>query len=141
MSRRRYRGQENLSDSQRLRLLLSGLQHGLIRHFRAGYGNIRPVCYTECMPAKGLVFAIMIGTLTDAGFAQPKIVEPPKSPDAGQTRQTSRQSSQLGSGVYYRNCDAARAAGAAPIRAGQPGYRPGLDRDGDGIACEPYRGR
>ena len=41
--------------------------------------------------------------------------------------------------VYYPNCDAARAAGAAPIRRGQPGYRPGLDRDNDGIACEPRR--
>lgn len=38
--------------------------------------------------------------------------------------------------AYYANCDAARAAGAAPLHAGQPGYRPGLDRDGDGIACE-----
>jgi endonuclease YncB( thermonuclease family) len=38
--------------------------------------------------------------------------------------------------VYYENCDAARAAGAAPIYAGEPGYREGLDRDGDGIACE-----
>lgn len=45
------------------------------------------------------------------------------------------------SSVYYRNCDAARAAGAAPIRAGQPGYREGMDGDGDGIACEPYYGR
>ncbi len=43
--------------------------------------------------------------------------------------------------VYYRNCDAARAAGAAPIRRGQPGYRPALDRDNDGWACEPYRGK
>jgi|GEM_PF-4099699 len=41
--------------------------------------------------------------------------------------------------VYYRNCDAARAAGAAPIRIGQPGYRPPLDRDGDGVACERWR--
>lgn len=41
-----------------------------------------------------------------------------------------------GSSVYYPNCKAARAAGAAPIYAGQPGYRPGLDRDGDGVACE-----
>nr|WP_231122157.1 DUF1524 domain-containing protein [Mycobacterium intracellulare] len=40
------------------------------------------------------------------------------------------------SSVYYPNCKAARAAGAAPIYAGQPGYRPGLDRDGDGVACE-----
>ncbi|HTQ16173.1 excalibur calcium-binding domain-containing protein, partial [Mycobacterium sp.] len=31
---------------------------------------------------------------------------------------------------------AACAAGAAPIRRGQPGYRPELDRDGDGIACQ-----
>jgi len=40
------------------------------------------------------------------------------------------------SGAYYANCAAARAAGAAPHRRGQPGYRPALDRDGDGIACE-----
>jgi hypothetical protein len=38
--------------------------------------------------------------------------------------------------VYYPNCTAARQAGAAPIYQGQPGYRPGLDRDGDGVACE-----
>lgn len=40
--------------------------------------------------------------------------------------------------VYYRNCNAARAAGAAPIYAGEPGYREGMDGDSDGIACEPY---
>lgn len=38
--------------------------------------------------------------------------------------------------VYYKNCDAARAAGAAPIYAGEPGYRSALDRDKDGVACE-----
>ncbi|GAC01635.1 hypothetical protein GONAM_30_00440 [Gordonia namibiensis NBRC 108229] len=38
--------------------------------------------------------------------------------------------------VYYKNCSAARAAGAAPLYAGQPGYRAKLDRDGDGVACE-----
>ncbi|WP_323054818.1 excalibur calcium-binding domain-containing protein [Arthrobacter sp. MI7-26] len=40
------------------------------------------------------------------------------------------------SSVYYANCTAARAAGAAPIYRGQPGYRPALDMDNDGIACE-----
>ncbi|MHC6219855.1 excalibur calcium-binding domain-containing protein [Arthrobacter sp. MMS24-S77] len=40
------------------------------------------------------------------------------------------------SSVYYANCTAARAAGAAPIYRGQPGYRPALDRDNDGIGCE-----
>ncbi|WP_349254794.1 excalibur calcium-binding domain-containing protein [Ferrovibrio sp.] len=38
--------------------------------------------------------------------------------------------------VYYRNCSEARAAGAAPLRRGDPGYAPHLDRDNDGIACE-----
>ncbi|PRZ40891.1 excalibur calcium-binding domain-containing protein [Antricoccus suffuscus] len=38
--------------------------------------------------------------------------------------------------VYYQNCAAAKAAGAAPIYAGQPGYRSALDRDKDGVACE-----
>ena len=38
--------------------------------------------------------------------------------------------------VYYANCDAVRAAGAAPIYRGQPGYSSKLDRDGDGVGCE-----
>ncbi|WP_280466835.1 GmrSD restriction endonuclease domain-containing protein [Nocardia cyriacigeorgica] len=40
------------------------------------------------------------------------------------------------SNVYYKNCSEARAAGAAPIYAGEPGYRAGLDRNSDGVACE-----
>lgn len=41
-----------------------------------------------------------------------------------------------GGSAYYPNCDAARAAGAAPLYAGEPGYSRKLDRDGDGVACE-----
>nr|WP_308205649.1 excalibur calcium-binding domain-containing protein [Frankia sp. AiPs1] len=41
-----------------------------------------------------------------------------------------------GQQVVYVNCAAARAAGAAPLRRGEAGYSPDLDRDGDGIACE-----
>ena len=36
----------------------------------------------------------------------------------------------------YANCAAARAAGAAPVRRGEPGYGRHLDRDNDGIGCE-----
>jgi Flp pilus assembly pilin Flp len=36
----------------------------------------------------------------------------------------------------YEDCDAVRAAGAAPIRVGDPGYSPELDPDGDGVGCE-----
>ena len=41
-----------------------------------------------------------------------------------------------GGGGVFRNCSAARAAGAAPVRAGDPGYGRHLDRDGDGVGCE-----
>lgn len=44
-------------------------------------------------------------------------------------------------GAAFRNCTEAREAGAAPVRRGEPGYGPHLDRDNDGIGCEPYRGR
>ena len=38
--------------------------------------------------------------------------------------------------AYYANCTEARQAGAAPLYAGDPGYRSALDRDNDGVACE-----
>lgn len=38
--------------------------------------------------------------------------------------------------AYYANCSAVRAAGAAPIMRGEPGYARKLDRDGDGVGCE-----
>lgn len=43
-------------------------------------------------------------------------------------------------GDYWAGCDSARSAGTAPIYRGEPGYRVEMDGDGDGIACEPYRG-
>lgn len=49
------------------------------------------------------------------------------------TQSTSASSSQ---NVYYKNCSQVRAAGASPIRTGDPGYARHLDRDGDGIGCE-----
>ncbi len=38
--------------------------------------------------------------------------------------------------VTYANCAAVRAAGAAPIRPGEPGWDPKFDGDGDGVGCE-----
>lgn len=37
--------------------------------------------------------------------------------------------------VFYANCAAVKAAGAAPLHEGEPGYSYKLDRDKDGIAC------
>ncbi|MFI9610721.1 excalibur calcium-binding domain-containing protein [Streptomyces sp. NPDC052023] len=45
-------------------------------------------------------------------------------------------SSGSDTGVYYGNCSEARAAGAAPIHRGEPGYASHLDRDNDGVACD-----
>jgi hypothetical protein len=38
--------------------------------------------------------------------------------------------------VYYANCDAAHAAGAAPLLRDEPSHRSGLDGDSDDIAYE-----
>lgn len=56
--------------------------------------------------------------------AQPPVVQAPPAPPAAPAA------------PYYKNCDAVRAAGAAPIRVGQPGYGKHLDKDGDGWGCD-----
>lgn len=38
--------------------------------------------------------------------------------------------------IRYRSCEEARDAGDFPLKRGDAGYRRGLDRDGDGVACE-----
>lgn len=54
---------------------------------------------------------------------------------AQQAQQQQAFASQPQQGAF-RNCREARAAGAAPLYRGQPGYGSHLDRDGDGVACE-----
>lgn len=49
---------------------------------------------------------------------------------------SSSSGSSTSSNVYFKNCDAARTAGAAPVYRGEPGYGRHLDRDNDGIGCE-----
>ena len=41
-------------------------------------------------------------------------------------------------GDDWGGCNDARAAGTAPIYAGEPGYREDMDGDADGVACETY---
>lgn len=64
----------------------------------------------------------------DGGDGSASVPVPPVSPQATPQDQ--------GDNVYYPNCAAVRAAGKAPLMAGQPGYRAALDRDHDGVACE-----
>lgn len=78
-----------------------------------------------------------------AGYTAAKVVaapaaKPTPAPAAGGGGGKKPSSTGAGSSgsVYYANCDAARAAGAAPVRRGDPGYGSHLDRDGDGSGCE-----
>ena len=43
--------------------------------------------------------------------------------------------STLAASVFYKSCASVKAAGAAPLEKGSPGYRAELDPDGDGVAC------
>ena len=89
----------------------------------------------------------VIGAVGVAKFGMPEGVPSftasaePVDPQTAFDRRWGKQSIWQEVGAYYRNCDEARAAGVAPLRYGEPGYRVNLDRDGDGVACEPYRGR
>jgi len=69
------------------------------------------------------------------GAAAPATLHPPPAPAGAQPRQGRPANARP-----FANCAEARAAGAAPVHRGDPGYGPHLDRDNDGIGCEPYRG-
>lgn len=55
----------------------------------------------------------------------------------GRSQSTIAKDASAGA-VYYPGCREVRAEGKAPLHRGQPGYREGMDGDGDGIACEDY---
>ena len=57
------------------------------------------------------------------------------APDADEPSAEEPASGAGGKTAPFENCDAARAAGAAPVRADDPGYGKHLDRDGDGVGC------
>ncbi|QRI56215.1 excalibur calcium-binding domain-containing protein [Bifidobacterium longum] len=55
---------------------------------------------------------------------------------AEEAARQAQQQQQAQQNVHYANCSEVRAAGAAPLYQGQPGYNGKLDRDHDGVACE-----
>jgi outer membrane biosynthesis protein TonB len=85
-----------------------------------------------------------VGLLSKPPITKPKLPAITKKPTQKPTvkkpttKPTTRRTTTKppSTDVYYANCAAVRAAGAAPIHAGEPGYSRKLDRDGDGIACE-----
>ncbi len=86
-----------------------------------------------------LVLAMIAGYWGALRFEAPSDALHEDTWPSGITASTSKQAFDPKLQVIYRNCAEARAAGAAPIHRGEPGYAPWLDADNDGIACEPYR--
>jgi hypothetical protein len=73
------------------------------------------------------------GPAAGGGNLRPSL---PRTPNRGSSWAADGTDSADDDGGAYANCSAARAAGAAPVRRGDPGYGRHLDRDGDGVACE-----
>jgi hypothetical protein len=88
------------------------------------------LCEIGAMRAKEILSgALMLGAV--GGYAWSTI--PPA------VTQSPFEHQRIEHSTYYSGCDEVRAAGKAPLYAGQPGYREGMDGDDDGIACEPIR--
>ena len=85
----------------------------------------------------------MARILTDCGDG-PQVTEAPPASSTPVRRRTTTTPvrspavvAQTASGsASFTNCAAARAAGAAPLLRGQPGYSDSMDGDLDGVACE-----
>jgi hypothetical protein len=75
------------------------------------------------------------------GWAVLFVLAMPPTSGAARSAPEPQDSRSSAGRAYFGDCAAARAAGAAPLKRGEPGYRSALDRDSDGVACEPYRGR
>ena len=71
-------------------------------------------------------------TPTPAAPPAPATKAAPKPPPV----ETTEAAPEPEHNAYYANCSAAKAAHVTPLHHGEPGYRPALDRDGDGVACE-----
>jgi hypothetical protein len=76
-----------------------------------------------------LIAAVMLGSI--GGYAWSTI--PPA------VTQSAGERARIEQSVTYAGCNEVRAAGKAPLYAGQPGYREDMDGDSDGVACEPPR--
>lgn len=85
--------------------------------------NVNVVSETEIRattpPGSGTVDVVLVSPTTPEGVSDTSFTYTPPAP-------------------LYETCADAAAAGAAPIYAGDPGYRADLDADNNGIACEEY---
>ncbi|WP_097962625.1 excalibur calcium-binding domain-containing protein [Streptomyces sp. or20] len=100
---------------------------------RDGYAGEDELTYEVLVKGTEVPAAIAVVRITVTAPA-PETTPPANPSPAGNASKPPKDPAP----AYYENCDAARAAGAAPVEEGDPGYAPHLDRDGDGVGCEPW---
>jgi endonuclease YncB( thermonuclease family) len=117
-----------------LKMIESG--HAIARYDgRDGYGtHPRQDAYVQaddltassnvCAAATPVLAPVAVVPVAVVPFADVPVATAPPEPTPAPTS------------IRYQNCDAVRAAGAAPIHAGDPGWQSKFDRDGDGVGCE-----
>ena len=96
----------------------------------------------------GLVVAAVAGSMLQFSFAEDNVEdsELPAAVTAGTTPTPSSAVTPRATPAPtpiptprttpFWTCEEVRAAGADPLRRGEPGYGPLLDRNGNGLACE-----
>ena len=93
---------------------------------------------------RAMLLLALVGVAVGASLGLAWLALKPNLPQTAQTVvQSLSEAPLLGrrrlpqAGDHWGGCNSARAAGSAPIFAGEPGYRSEMDGDGDGVACEP----
>ncbi|MFE5969443.1 excalibur calcium-binding domain-containing protein [Streptomyces sp. NPDC056463] len=103
----------------------------------AGYAGEDEFTYRVEQSSPGTVLGTAVVRIT---VAAPVVTPSPTPTPVPQPTPAPTRTKKVAPPAIYPNCDAARAAGAAPVRRGDVGYGSHLDRDGDGVGCEPYSG-
>ena len=87
------------------------------------------------LPTFTAALGLVAGILYASGGDQAAGLTAAPTPAATVTRPAVTVTITATAPIRYANCAAARRAGVAPLRLGDPGYRKRLDPDGDGVAC------
>ncbi len=102
-----------------------------------GAATVAPTVTTTVTTTASAPPAATVTTTAPAPPAETVTItaKPAAAPSAASTSEAAEKAAGANA-VYYANCTQAKAAGAAPMSRGEPGYRSGLDRDDDGVACD-----
>lgn len=111
------------------RLWITQAEHDAIARVLANCGTTISPTTTTTAPAPRTTAALVIP-------ATPSYTPAPADTPTPAYKPAPALQANTPSSTSYSSCAAVRAAGAAPIYAGHPGYSRNLDRDGDGVACE-----